>query len=255
MKLLVSLHDVTPYHLSRLRCAEALLGAIGIRKLAYLLVPQFHGGYPCDADPEFVAWCRAPRPFAVDWQLHGFHHLEPPPAERGGRGKWSDALKRRLLTGGEGEFLALDRSAQRSRLDAGRAMFRRCLGSDPESFVAPAWLFNPALPPLLAELGFRYTESHRRIYSLQTGDSRRSPVITWATRTSLRKLASLAAAPVLLRQWEREPLLRVAIHPFDVESRGTIASIEAVLGRLLERREQAFNGDLGFADPVGAAAD
>jgi predicted deacetylase len=253
MKLLVSLHDVTPYHLPRLRRAEALFGAIGIRKLAYLLVPQFHGSYPSDKDPDFIAWCREPRPFEAEWQLHGFLHLEPPHSGRGAARPWTDAIKRRLLTGGEGEFLALDSSAQRSRLTAGRGVFRCCLGRDPETFVAPAWLFNRSTLPLLREMGFRYTESHRRVYSLQTGESLRSPVITWATRSRLRKVASLLAGPLLTRLWEEEPVLRVAVHPFDFESRRTIASIEYVLGHLVERRDQVFCGDLGFAETADAA--
>jgi predicted deacetylase len=255
MKLLVSLHDVTPFHLPRLRRAEALCRSIGIRKLAYLFIPHYHGRYPSDEYPDFIAWCREPRTFEVEWHLHGFHHLEPASVSRGPGRSWSDAVKRRLLTDGEGEFLALDLLAQRSRLTAGRAVFRRCLGREPKTFVAPAWLFNAALPPLLRELGFRYTEDHGRVFALQTGESLRSPVITWATRTAVRKAGSLLASPLLTRLWQEEPVLRVAIHPFDLDSPRTTASIQGVLGRLLAHREQAFCRDLGFADTLGDAAD
>ena len=80
MKLLVSLHDVTPFHLPRLRWAEALFAELKLRKLTYLLIPDYHGQNPCAAHPEFLAWTREARPFALDWHLHGYHHRETPAA-------------------------------------------------------------------------------------------------------------------------------------------------------------------------------
>ena len=43
MKLLVSLHDVAPFHLERIRKAEALFARLGVPKVQYLFVPDFHG--------------------------------------------------------------------------------------------------------------------------------------------------------------------------------------------------------------------
>ena len=116
MKLVVSLHDVTPFHLKRLVRAEALCRDLGVRKLTYLLVPRYHGGFACAEDGDFVAWCRAAREFAVSWHLHGYQHLED--AATGPAGAWSVGLKRRMLTAGEGEFQALDMASQRRRLEA-----------------------------------------------------------------------------------------------------------------------------------------
>lgn len=243
MKLVISLHDATPFHLERMRRAEAVFRGLGVAKIAYLLVPEYHGGYPCADSPEFIAWCREPRPFRVDWHLHGYHHLESPDAgnaaARGG-----DAFKRKFLTAGEGEFLALDADAQRRKLEKGREVFRKCLGADPEGFVAPAWLFNDSLIPALREMGFRHTEDHRRMYQLQSGRSIASPVITWATRTVLRKYGSLVVCPALARLWSREPVLRVAMHPFDFDHPSTVANIRSVLRRVMRDREQVSAADL-----------
>ena len=74
--LLVSLHDVTPAHAARLARAEQLLSALGIEEVAYLYVPDFHGRAPAHRDPAFAAWCRAARPFRVQWFLHGYYHQE-----------------------------------------------------------------------------------------------------------------------------------------------------------------------------------
>jgi predicted deacetylase len=244
-KLVISLHDATPFHLERMRRAEAVYRELGVSKITYLLVPEYHGGYPSAQSPEFIAWCREPRPFAVEWHLHGFHHLEAPPgaASAGGAG---DAFKRRFLTAGEGEFLALDPEAQRRKLEAGKRVFRDCLQADPIGFVAPAWLFNASLPPLLKESGFRYTEDHRRIYQVEKGAQLDSPVITWATRTFLRKYGSLAVCPALARLWAGKPVLRVAMHPFDFDHGSTTANIRAVLRHAMRGRDQVFSSDLDF---------
>ncbi|HKP95177.1 MAG TPA: DUF2334 domain-containing protein [Fibrobacteria bacterium] len=246
-KLVISLHDATPFHLERMGRAEAVFRELGVSKITYLLVPEYHGGYPSAGSPEFAGFCRAPRPFAVDWHLHGHHHLEAaPPAAAEGGGSKGDGWKRRFMTAGEGEFLALDAPSQRLKLEAGRAAFRACLGADPLGFVAPAWLFNAFLPPLLRDMGFRYTEDHRRMYRLDSGASLDSPVITWATRTLLRKYGSLIVCPALARLWADVPVLRVAMHPFDFDHPSTVANIKAVLRKVMPGREQAFSSDLVF---------
>lgn len=242
MKLLVSLHDVTPFHLNRIRRAEAVFAELGLARVAYLLVPEYHGGHPGAADPGFIRWCRGSRPFEVQWQLHGWHHLETP--EERVEGGFSDAWKRRVLTAGEGEFLALPPEAQRRRLADGLASYRACLERDPEVFVAPAWLFNAHLPPLLHEIGIARTEDQRKVYRTDTGAGVASPVITWATRTVLRKYGSLVVCPLLARAFAAAPFLRVAMHPFDFDHASTVRSIRSVLRRVMRGREQAFPTDV-----------
>jgi predicted deacetylase len=256
-RLLISLHDVTPFHLERIRRAEALYRDLGLRKVAYLFVPEYHGGFRSAGDTAFAAFCREERPFQVQWQLHGYRHLEAPvpdldgppgPGEDAGGDPASagDALKRSLLTAGEGEFLALPPSAQRARLDRGRADFRSCLGRDPEYFVPPAWLSNASLRPLLRERGMIATEDQRRIYRTDSDRSVSSPVITWATRTVLRKYGSLVVCPILARVFGGASCLRVAMHPFDFDHPVTVRNIRAVLERVIPGRTQAFPTELDF---------
>src|SRR5215470_14512439 len=72
--LLIALHDVTPVHRERIERAERLLAQLGVRHVAYLLVPDYHGLARADASRSFVDWCRAPRRFEVQWFLHGYFH-------------------------------------------------------------------------------------------------------------------------------------------------------------------------------------
>jgi predicted deacetylase len=246
--LIVSLHDVTPVHAARLDRAEALLRSLGIAEVTYLLVPRFHD-VPSDEDATFIRWCRAPRPFRVHWMLHGYLHRESrdfatrddpasPP------GAW---WKRRLLTGGEGEFLALHGEALHERLIQGRDVFRRCLDADPDGFVPPAWLAHPALQPTLRDLGFAYTEDHHRLYQLQQARARRAPVITWATRTLTRRVGSRLVCPALGLVWRAQPVLRVALHPHDFDYPATVANITRLLRALVHERDVIPCSDVLFA--------
>lgn len=248
--LIVSLHDVAPVHRERIERAEAVFAAAGLRKVTYLLVPDFHGQGRSDAAPGFPDFCRRPRPFAVDWFLHGYYHLEtlPPGAEKKSgaateTGRRLEGLKRAFLTAGEGEFLAMGAEEARRRVRAGRGVFTACLGREPEGFVAPAWLFNSALPPVLAKLGFRHTEDHGRLYAVETGESKACPVITWATRTPLRKYGSLLVCPALALFLRNRNPLRLAFHPHDFDHEETVTNIKLVLRMLLPRRRQIFTAE------------
>ena len=152
MKLLISLHDVAPYHLARLIRADALLQECGAAKASYLLIPDYHGTGRSDLDSEFLAWCQAPRTFDVNWLLHGYYHIAPKRPDQ-----ISPTLRRRVAerfqTNGEAEFLRLTSQAQRERIENGCDVFVRCFGQRPRGFVAPAWLFNDHLVAVLRGAG------------------------------------------------------------------------------------------------------
>lgn len=248
LKLLISFHDVTPFHMARLEKAESLFRDIDVEKVTYLLIPRYHGSYLSSENPRFMEWCRTARTFRIQWHLHGYHHLEASrdPVENAGRVAPGDRWKRKFLTAGEGEFLALDPAQMRDKLDLGRGIFRACLKMEPQGFVAPAWLFNSGLRAALKEQGIRYTEDHRRLFEVKSGRTLPSPVITWATRTMIRKYGSLIICPFLARLWASAPVLRIAIHPFDFDHAGTVANIRGVLRRLLKIRTQVFCNDLEY---------
>jgi predicted deacetylase len=242
---IISLHDVAPHHLPRLRRAEAVLADLGVRKATYLFVPHFHRGRPSDADADFVAWCRAEHPFAVRWFLHGYTHLDAAPSAAGlslVQRAWS-----RWMTGGEGEFLPLGAAEQARRIRDGRDCFRAVLQHEPDGFVAPAWLHNAALAPVLRDAGIRIFEDHHHVHDALHDRSLHAPVITWATRTRLRRWSSILGTPFLLAAWRATPRLRLAVHPHDFDHPATIRSIERVFRRALAAREQRFYHELIIA--------
>jgi predicted deacetylase len=230
--LLVALHDVTPAHAARLARAEQLLSALGLTSVVYLYVPDFHGRGAAHADAQFAAWCRAPRPYRVDWFLHGYFHEERQRDRQGQPATPVDWFARRFLTDGEGEFLGLRGRALQERVQTGIQSMARAVGRLPAGFVAPAWLYNDDLLPVLQQLGVRFAESHFHVFDLQAQEAIAAPVITWASRTHLHRLSSRVCASVERRLWRGKPLVRVALHPADFDHPGIVASIARTIGAL-----------------------
>lgn len=234
----VSIHDVAPLTWSR---CEQLLGALSrvARVPATLLVvPNYHrrgAGLPPryrDALAERLA-------AGDELALHGFHHLDegPPPT---GVGEW---VKRRVLTAAEGEFASLTRPAARRRLTAGREWFE-AQGWPVHGFVPPAWLLGPGAWQAVAASPFAYTTTHRHLHLLHPWQAVPAPVLTWSTRSSLRRALSLAwnglrAIP------GGAPLVRLALHPDDALHPEVVRQAQHLLEVLL--RDRVAMTKLAFA--------
>ncbi|HEX4146097.1 MAG TPA: DUF2334 domain-containing protein [Pirellulales bacterium] len=260
MQLFVAVHDVTPFHLTRLKRAEALFEKWGIEKVLYLLVPNYHGAHRADRDAAFRAWCHRKRPFAVEWCQHGYFHIVTKHAASVERLEFHHGL---IGAGGhpagsplsdEGEFRQLSSQWLKDRLVRGREVFRRTLDRDPTGFIAPKWTANRHLVEVLTELGYSWTEDDHSLCHLASGRRQWSPVITWATRSTWRKQLSLWGCPLLLHLTQSMPLLRVAMHPFDFDHADVIASIGRIVAHATQVREQAFYPELLAADDMVRAA-
>jgi predicted deacetylase len=231
--LLVALHDVTPAHAERLERAERLLTSLGIPAVTYLFVPDFHAHAPAHAYPDFGAWCRAPRPFAVQWFVHGYFHREGV-----GRARHLAATRpaewfgRTFLTAGEAEFLLLRGELLDERLRDGVQSFLTCFGRAPAGFVAPAWLYNEELMAALTRLQFVYSESHFHVFDLRRALAVPAPVMTWASRSAAHRAGSRAAVSIARRWWARRPLVRIAMHPLDFEHPRIVDGIARTLDAL-----------------------
>ena len=243
--LLVALHDVTPAHAARVASAEQLLSALGLTSVAYLYVPDFHGRAAAHADERFSAWCRAPRPYRIEWFLHGYFHEEQD-SERAVRASTpARGFARAFLTRGEGELLTLRGRPLEARIQSGMQSMARTVGCQPAGFVAPAWLYNEELIPVLRQLGIRFTESHFHVFDLRSREAVRAPVITWASRTRLHRASARVCASIERRLWARKPLLRVALHPGDFDHPRIVDSIARTIETLGARRRGIGYGDLG----------
>jgi predicted deacetylase len=235
--LLVSIHDVTPaQELNVTRLWELCTSRQVIPAL--LVVPNWHGEWPLEAHPRFLAWTRARATEGAEIMLHGERHDEaglPRPL--------SDHWRAWGKTNGEGEFLTLDAAAAEARVARGLARLRE-LGLEPTGFVPPAWLAKEATYQAAAAAGLTFSEDHRSVRLLRAGRRIRSPVVRWSARTPARAWGSVAVAGGrwLLQRASRYP--RIALHPRDLDNAVTATSVGHTLDRWLGRHRPGRYADL-----------
>jgi predicted deacetylase len=223
--LVVAIHDVAPRTLDACRAIAARLDATGVAPLALLVVPAFHGDPPFGCGSETARWLRARQARGDEVVLHGYRHL----ADRTPR-PLGDRFRARLLSAGEGEFLALGEAEASARLSAGLDALAAAGLGRPEGFVAPAWLLGEPSRLAASRLGFAYTTTRRRIDDLARDLRYRAPAVSLSCRTPLRAALSRIVAPCLWRAAARAPALRAALHPIDLRAP---AALEAALGLIL----------------------
>ena len=245
-QLLLSIHDVSPVHADRLDQLMPVADRhAGFGGYALLLVPDFHQRGRLDSDPRFATRLRAMIDAGAEPFLHGYFHLDDS-THADPRAKARAAL----LTAGEGEFLGLSRDAARQKLRDGRALVEDVIGRQVAGFIAPAWLYSDEARDAVADEGFALAEDHWRVWRPSDGSVlTRGPVVTYATRTRARLASSLLwsrlAGPVLASQ----PIVRVGLHPHDVDAPAIMREINRLLKRLTARRSIGrYSGLLSTAD-------
>ena len=147
-----------------------------------------------------------------------------------------DRFRSATATAGEGECLQLNAEELGEMLVDGKKLVEDIIGRPVRGFVAPAWLEPSGFGHVLARHGFAWHESALWVERLVPGDKRRHrfPVLGFATRTTSRRIASLAycgglgliadMAPRLLA-----PSVRLALHPSDLGSPSVLAMVEDLL--------------------------
>lgn len=249
MTLVVSVHDVTPAHGERVLRLLDILDRLGVERGALLAVPRWHGAWPLEEDR--VLADRLRERAAAGWEvvLHGWRHDEV-----GVRRSPGAALRAAGRTAGEAEFLSLDPGEAGRRVDRGLEVLWS-VGLDPAGFVAPAWLAAPGLDGVVRARGLEVTEDVRELREAGGARRLRAPVVTWSTRTALRRAAGRAHAALWRLRPPRAPVVRVALHPPDVDHPRILRSAEATLGALLVEREPATCREaLAAAAPAEASS-
>jgi predicted deacetylase len=228
VSLLVSIHDVTPALADGVRRLWRLCADRGVRP-ALLVVPDWHGEWPLESHPDFVAWLQARAAEGAEILLHGERHDEVGSARGLG-----DELRAWGRTAREGEFLTLGEVEAGARIRRGLDRLR-ALGLHPVGFVPPAWLARPGGYRAAAGSGLGFSEDERGIHLLASGRRLRAPVVRWSARGPVRAWGSLAVAEVRWLLQGRAPVARIAFHPQDLEHPATAASLGPTLDRWLAR--------------------
>jgi predicted deacetylase len=229
--IVVSLHDVSPHTWDSCKRILAELQRIGISTTSLLVIPDHHGRGPVVKNAAFCGWLKNQVADGHEAVLHGYHHRrEPRPAETL-RDRWITAH----YTAGEGEFFDLSYDAARELAARGLNEFKQ-IGLAPSGFIAPAWLLGQDAERAIGDLGFAYTTRIGGVLDLRTRQLHRSQSLCWSVRSAWRRGMSLAWNASLFRRLTDSPLLRIAIHPVDIDHPRIIAQIMRLAGTAVQTR-------------------
>ena len=234
-RLLASIHDVGPRSEGAFDRLHAQFAAIGVATPALLVVPDHWGEAPIRPGTPFATRLRGLAEAGHEIFLHGWYHRDD---------SGSGGFRARHMTAGEGEFLALGADEAERRIRAGRALLEAIIGQPITGFVAPAWLYGDGARAALRSCAIGLAEDHWRVWNPITGAQlASSPVITWASRTPMRKASSLLVAG-LARTLPLPRTMRLAVHPGDVTSPALVRSIGKTLTALLRTHPPGRYADL-----------
>jgi predicted deacetylase len=240
-RLLASIHDVSPRFEREVDELLDLLAPYVGRRLAMLVVPNHWGDAPIVPGSQFARRLRGWAESGIEIFLHGYFHRDG-----SGHRSAADRLRAKVMTAGEGEFLALSHAEAEARIIDGRALLEDVIGRGIDGFVAPAWLYGEGARTALPECGISVAEDHFRVWSPVTRKRvARGPVITWASRTRARLASSLLAAAVL--RHSPMPVLRIGVHPPDCNHPALVRSIRETFAVAKRTRRAARYSDLLIA--------
>jgi predicted deacetylase len=228
--LAVSLHDVEPATFERCALIRDWLDDLGVDRVTLLVIPApdlhpFH-----DRRPDLAAWLEECARAGDAVAQHGFQHRRLRRA--GGPGR----LATRMRGGEAAEFVGLDADETRRAVLAGRRVLRLA-GIQPRGFVAPGYAYTNALRQTLATT-FEWWAGIGRLHRADR-PSTRAHVLTLGTSTTLRRWTS----PGVVRVGARlsGDLLRLDLHPADLDHLRCVGAVEKVLHGARGRRAVTYD--------------
>jgi uncharacterized protein len=229
--LVVSIHDVSP--LTQPSCARIMgdLQAMGVTLTTLLVIPNHHQRAPIVEHHDFQDWLKEKVSEGHEPVLHGYFHARTPKSTDAGIVKFTN----QVYTAGEGEFYDLDRAEASRRLRQGLddlAFLQRPIAG----FVAPAWLLGLEAEAAVRQVGFRYVTTVGAVNVFDGVHRYASRSLVWSTRSSWRRVASLAWNQSLVSRLREKALLRIGIHPSDREIPMVWSQVRSVIASALEDR-------------------
>lgn len=223
----VSIHDLTKSNLNQVRQLMKVLGEEGVENITLLIIPFYHYIESITEICDEIKQLTGRREIV----LHGYTHLGL---------KFSALSYKRFFTSYEGEFVCFRDIAH--RLQEGLQLLDGC-GLKPSGFIPPAWLMRKEDFNTLKRFNIRFTTDRMYLYDLQTDKRHFSPVIAFSSRKLIQELSMLYVAGVN-RLISNLKLLRIALHPPDVDSKTKMRLISSIIKRNSHRKYTTLSGYL-----------
>jgi predicted deacetylase len=152
----------------------------------------------------------------------------------------------RFYTNSEGEFYQLTRDEALGKLNDGLEIFGRA-GLPVHGFTAPAWLLSADARETLRERGFHYSTLFGQVELPQEGSSIAAPTLVFSCRSAWRRLVSICWTRFWMQVHRGAPILRLAVHPCDLEHPTILKAVLQLLRRSVESRRPITYRDLASA--------
>jgi peptidoglycan/xylan/chitin deacetylase (PgdA/CDA1 family) len=160
---LVCIHDATPAYARETRVMIRELAPLVGRHLSLGVVPDWHGGWPLAAHPDY---CRLVRESSDELLLHGCFHRR-----RRGWGPTS------WLAEGSDEMNGLDPAETRRDIAHAQRVFTDAFGEPARGFLAPAWQRGHVRPGDGPAAALGHVLGY---FSLESAAGTRVPLATWS---------------------------------------------------------------------------
>lgn len=209
--LIVSVHDIAPA--TREASARIIdeLARLGVRCCSLLVVPNYHYRGSSFADRGFVNWLRQLQASGHEIVMHGYYHARPASQDESIR----DRVITRAYTQREGEFYDLSYDEAFRRISQAREEFREA-GLKPHGFIAPAWLLSAEAERAARDCELEYTTRLRSVRDLRHGRTYAARSLVYSVRSRWRRHVSRAWNAALFRRCTYSPLMRISLHPPDL---------------------------------------
>jgi predicted deacetylase len=210
--LVVSIHAVAPATRAKVEELLTALTLHGVHVCSLLVVPDYHQQGASLAEPAFRSWLHQLAADGHEIAIHGFFHRRARRKNEQTRVK----ILTRIYTADEAEFFDLGYQDALRLIEQTRNDFET-QGFHPTGFIAPAWLLGREAERAVIAAGMNYTTTLRSVRDFAGGRMIRSQTLVYSVRSGWRRFSSLVWNRSLCRRLTTNPLLRLAIHPPDID--------------------------------------
>ncbi len=243
--LVVSIHDVAPSTREKTERILTHLARHRVDTTSLLVVPDHHRQGRSMEDPDFSDWLREQEARGHEIVIHGFFHQRARRAKEGARSK----VVTRFYTADEGEFYDLGYDEARRLITEAREDFESH-GFHLHGFIAPAWLIGAEAARAAIDAGMSYTTTLRTVRDFARDRTVLSQSLVYSVRSGWRRTMSLAWNRSLFRRLAGNPLLRLGIHPPDLEHPAIWEQITMLIDEaLIDRQPMTYHGWLA-SEPI-----
>ena len=221
-KLLLSIHDASPFFLKELKIIFRELDKLKVSRYNILITPLWDNKYNIDKNPEFIKLIKR-HSLNSRIALHGYTHM-------------SDSGPYKFLgkiTGLGSEYLEFDNISEKEtedKIKKGLKLLKKAFKIKPEGFVPPMWSFPVSNKRILKKYFRYYTTLFHLDYF-----GHKITALPIAYDAGKNRIASkfIQIVSSLRIRLKKEGVIRFSIHPMDI-TQGGLKHIIKDLNFLLE---------------------